>query len=307
MSAKNFKTLPVADLEVVSVIFVYRTQDATGQTAGGSDYTEAEMDEINPTLRAAAKFSDDPVLRCDCCGQRLKYACEVVHKPTLTGYFVGRSCASKLDVLRRFGGQIERSSVAVAERAACNEREKAFRAKYAADADVLAALDWAKGDKVPAIAADLVAKLRRFGDPSPAQVNLLKNLLAQSNQKTAQAASNAKAGIGFSDARARLEGKVVSLKRHDEPARYGGTITTYKVLLDLGNGMKVFGTLPEALHPAAGPWMGEAAVAAGVAVGDRITIVAAVKPSERDPLFGFFSRPTKPAKIAPSPAVPTLP
>lgn len=294
---KKFKTLPIADLEVVAVIFTYRTQDATGQTGGGSDYTEAEMDEINPALRAQANFSDGAVIKCDCCGQRLKYACEVVHKPTLTGYYVGRSCASKLDVLRRFGGIIERSSVALAERAACNEREKAFRVKYAADVEVIAALDWAKSDKAQPKAADLVAKMRRWGDPSPAQVGFLKSLHAQSQQRAQQAQSNAAAGIGFAAGRARLEGNVVSLKRHDEPARYGGTITTYKVLLDLGNGLKVFGTLPEALHPAAGAYMGEVAVAAGVSVGDRITVTAAVTPSGRDPLFGFFSRPTKPAKI----------
>jgi hypothetical protein len=62
--------------------------------------------------------------------------------------------------------------------------------------------------------------------------------------------------------------------------------------LELCDGVRVYGTCPSALTPAAGRSLDQLA-----AVGATVRLSATVKPSGRDPLFGYFSRPTKPALV----------
>ena len=59
----------------------------------------------------------------------------------------------------------------------------------------------------------------------------------------------------------------------------------YKALIELANGAKLYGTIPEAISPAySNP--------KAVKVGDSIKLkVSKVEPSQTDPFFGFFSRP----------------
>lgn len=270
------KSLPLSELEVVSV--VYAIGESVNEENGNS-YMEYEQDVLNPELQAKATFSHDQKnLRCDCCGQRLKYACEVVHVPTLVGYLVGRSCAAKVDSLRRFAGSIENCSLALAERAKCNRHEAAFISIHLPN--VVAAYTWAKTDREGSIARDMVKKLRRWGSLSDAQVSFLVSLHAKHQAKLALVATGVKCPSG----RVQIDGTLLSLKERPGYAR--GTVE-HKIVIDLGNGVKVWGSLPA--------YAGDVYLPEVAKVGDRIAFSATVKASDNDPLFGFYKRPTKTA------------
>ncbi len=271
------KTLPLSELTVVSVLY------CVGETDEGAPDFDIEV--LDEAARATATFPDKFAGKCDCCGQRLKYACEVVHLPTRAGFFVGRSCAAKIESLQRHLGRVENVSVALAERAACNRRESEFYA--AAPAEIRVAWDWAKGEAGSRVAKDFVEKLRRYGSLSPAQLGCLVRMHGEHIEKLAIAATGIKCPAG----RLQISGTVVSLKDTPEPARYGGTLHHWKLVLDLGNGVRVWGTCPEQLTPTHYLASGETDQRA--AVGAAVQFTATVKPSARDPLFGFFSRPTK--------------
>ncbi len=273
------KSLPLSELEVVAMIYA-ADRDDEGRTI-------FEMEFLNEELRTASAFEDFSE-RCDCCGQRLKYACEVVHVSTKVGYYVGRSCASKIESLRYSMNGIEGISLALAERAACSKREKAFRLLRP---DACMALDWAATDMATHIASDMLGKLRRWGSLSDAQVSFLCKMHTEHLNKLAIAATGVKCPTG----RVTLRGKIVSLKDRPEPARYGGTIHHWKMVLDLGNGVRVWGTCPEVLTPTS------FASTQCATVGDTVEITATVKPSDKDPLFGYFSRPTKSALVSKQP------
>jgi len=269
---KTIKSLPAADLKVVAMLYLFSDVDGV----------DAEYEVWDEEMRASAKF-EKFAERCDCCGQKLKWACEVVHAPTKTGYFVGRSCALKIDALSMYKGGFDRASVAMLERVACKKREAAYRAAHP---EANAALDWAASPQASRIAVDLLAKLRRWGPLSDAQLDLLLKLHQQNLDRRALAAnSGAKCPVG----RVELQGTIVSLKDSPVPARHGGEIHSWKMVVDLGNGVKVWGSLPEALHPSNYNPSG----ARLAAKGDRIKFVATVTPSQNDPLFGFFKMPKK--------------
>lgn len=274
------KSLPLSEIAVVAVLIAAGTDDE-----GNPDF---EYDVLDQKLHDSASF--EPLaqrMKCDCCGQSLKYACAVVHAPTLKGYYVGRSCASKIDSLRRYVSTIEHASVGLAERIACNTREAAFRKSQ--PADVSAALAWAASEMASRFAGDLRAKLRRFGHLSPAQVGALLKGHDEHKAKLAIAAT----GVRCPQGRVELTGTVVSLK--DTPLgddRFGSIVEhNWKMVLDLGDSVRVWGTCPEAATPTA--YVPEGAPDPRIGVGMSVRLKATVTPAKNDPLFGYFSRPAK--------------
>lgn len=279
------KALPLSELVVVAVLIRAGDDDE-----GRPDF---EYDVLNEKLHRAASF--EPLterLRCECCGQPLKYACEVVHVPTLKGYYVGRACAHKFDALRRYVTSIEHASVGLAERVACNARETAFRETQSAD--VAAALDWATTESASRFARDLRAKLRRFGALSPAQLGALLKGHEEHKTKLAIAAT----GVRCPEGLVELTGKVVSLK--DTPVgddRFASVVEhNWKMVLDLGNSVRVWGTCPEAVSPTA--YIPAGASDPRLRVGMTVRLKATVTPAMNDPLFGYFSRPAKLSVVA---------
>lgn len=262
----RIKSIPLADLVVVGVVYAIGPNDE-----GAADFDYEVLDE---TLKNRATFPAERG-RCDCCGQRLKYACEVVHKPTLQGFHVGRACASKIDSLRIYATRIEQASVAVAEKAACNARERSFRDLHP---EVAEALDWCKTPTAPKLASSMLEKLRRYGDISEAQIQLLLKVHAEDLKRRSSAFASAKDLAG---GRRVLEGRLLSLKNSPEPGPYGGSTDHWRSVIDLGNGIRLWGTCPQSL------------IDSKVKVGDAVSLTATVNPSDKDPLFGFFSRPTK--------------
>lgn len=125
----------------------------------------------------------------------------------------------------------------------------------------------------------IVGNLVRYGSLSVAQISYVRKLVDQiTNRAQIEAARKAEAESALPvpafDGRVTVTGKVLSTRVDD----FG-----IKMLVQHADGWKLWGTLPSTLH--------------GIERGATVEFKAAVKRSDRDPKFGFFSRPTM-AKVA---------
>lgn len=106
-------------------------------------------------------------------------------------------------------------------------------------------------------------------------------------EEVAAAAAAAKAATpAITEGRMLLEGTIASIKD-----REGFNGTEWKMIVELANGQRVWGTFPQSL------W--DALMAEGSeynldkARGRQVSLTATVTPSRDDHTFGFFKRPTK--------------
>lgn len=133
------------------------------------------------------------------------------------------------------------------------------------------------GEREEGIIKDIVGKLVQYGNLSDAQLAFLSKLLAgiatRAERLAARAAASAAAApVPCGEDRIKVEGKIVSIKPADD-------FYPVRMTIEHASGWRVFGTRPAHL--------------AAFEVGAEVAFMAAVKPSHKDPKFGFFSRPTK--------------
>lgn len=253
----NIKSTPLIELAVTAIVYVYDD---------GCDGVQEELVITNDASyeRYNASSEKIPNRRCSCCGHAIRWASIIEHLPTGTFYAIGRTCAQKIShwtaVNSAFGG----ATVALSERAAANKREAAFRAT--ASPEALAALDWAKTG-VNRTAKDIADKVRKY-DVSEKQVAFLVGLHQRDTAYRASLTGGLVAG------KQELSGVILSTKAQVAFDRYSKSTT--KGLVQLANGCKVWGTVPE-----------------GTVKGAEVRFTATVELSEKDPAFGFYKRPTK--------------
>ena len=267
----TINSIPLADLEVVAVSYLADHDEETGAPI-------YDLDILNETLRDSADFTASRGDRCDCCGStRLKYACEVVHRPTGRGYYIGRDCAAKIDTLQSSANRIGHSTINLANRAKAR-REAVKHAKRIADwvianpahAEVVA---WAQSDAGHHIAKDIVSNFGKRGSISKAQVQLLHRLKAQIEERAAAAAAEPQPTGPAPEGRLEVTVTVLGTKEIENRfSDYGGTITKALVRLD-GYNTKAWVT------------------SAGLVRGERAVIRATFQRSDRDEHFAFGSRP----------------
>lgn len=127
---------------------------------------------------------------------------------------------------------------------------------------------------------DMVSKLVKYGDLTEKQVNFVKNLLAKILQRpiiAAQRAAEAEAAAPVPTGRVIITGRVLAVKVQERPTYYHGDAGfATKLLVQSLTGFKVWGN----------QFM-------NAQKGDLITFTATIQPSDKDPKFGFFSRPSK--------------
>lgn len=140
------------------------------------------------------------------------------------------------------------------------------------------------------------------GDMTPRQAEAAVRMIerdraraAERAARDAQQAAAVAAGVRVAAGRQTIRGTITRVAEEEYgPAwrrrhRIVITVTT-------ADGCRYMGTLPEGLKP---EWTEEnrtAYVGWGHRIrGQRVTLVGTVKPSDRDPLFGFFGTPTVPA------------
>ena len=219
--------------------------------------------------------------KCDCCGHKIKYAVIAKHIPTNTIASLGRKCASNIEALKKCGSIIDGASIALSQRILCENREQEFRKAHP---EACESLDWAKSG-MNRVASDLLEKLRRFGSLSEKQISFLIGIHQRDISNRASATATAPTG------KASVEGTILSVKTSQPQGKYSKF--KFVVLVDIGGGVKVWGK-------AKGEWSHHAILGAtpiGDAPfqkkGDRVKFTAIFEPSKKDPLFGFFKRPSK--------------
>jgi len=139
------------------------------------------------------------------------------------------------------------------------------------------------------IVLDMVSKVIKYGNaPSDKALGFMKVLLDRIERAPEIAAEKAAAKavelanskpVPAAEGRMLIEGEIVSLKLQE--GFYGSQL---KMLVKHADGWKVWGSCP-------------AAIAEEAAKGDKVQLLASVQRSPDDPLFGFFSRPSKPKLI----------
>lgn len=185
---------------------------------------------------------------------------------------------------------------AIAEAAAAREakataKREAAWAKKSAKAAVEAELVWARNVErfpflatvTPAditweVAADIVAKGRKY-DLTDRQATLVESHVAK-NRAEADLASIPVTEVEvaeLAEGRYEIEGVVRTTKI--QYSDFGGQL---KMLVELDNGTKVWGSVPSALY---------------VEAGDRVRFTATVERSGDDSGFGFFKRPAKAERL----------
>lgn len=128
------------------------------------------------------------------------------------------------------------------------------------------------------ITIDIKNALRQYGSLSPKQVDLVKKIAndeAERKERFAERDAQLLDAPALEEGRYTITGKVISTKSQE--SIYG---TQYKMLVELENGNRVWGTIPSII------W--------DVERGSRVRFDAAVERSKDDDHFGFYKRPTKP-------------
>jgi hypothetical protein len=164
---------------------------------------------------------------------------------------------------------IERQNV---ERVAKIQAEYAGKlAKFTADhGDVVKALaEWNNRQADNYFLADMASTLKCRGSLTDKQADAVRSALKQIAGRNAEHEAAESVPTG----RVVITGKVISLKTVE--SQYGNQ---YKMLVLDDRGFKVFGTEPSSISPQK---------------DDRVTFTAKCEPSNDDPKFGFYSRPTK--------------
>ncbi len=154
---------------------------------------------------------------------------------------------------------------------------------------------------------DMRAALRDGRELSPGQTAACVRTVRADRLRRDRAAERAQSdaaatarGVRVPAGRMTVSGVIVSAKSvTDDRHSYHGR-TTIKVLVQVADGWRVYGTLPKSTYPASYSAVTFAAWRESLP-GQAITLTAEVQPSDRDPLFGFFSRPAG-AQVGAAPA-----
>jgi hypothetical protein len=137
-----------------------------------------------------------------------------------------------------------------------------------------------RDNKGNGIIVDIVDNLIKWGRLTDPQLNFLKKLVNEIDQRYVQDAKkqaeiDAAAPVPEVPGRVVITAKVLSLK--SVTSQYG---TTWKMLVQHEDGWKAWGSVP-------------LPVLADIKIGDQVEFTASLKASDTDAKFGFFSRPKK--------------
>lgn len=251
----EFKLFTGAELEIAFIEY-YDPEDGHVET----DIWNMELCKTKTTIGSGD--------RCACCNKPIKYSAGVYIKPLDFMVRIGRQCAFKVAAL----GELSNIKMEyLRDRHVAQKRATEF----ANSVDGLAGvLEWSTTPKAHYIAKDIASKIRRWGNASEKQVELLFKLFATSTAQQATEAEFAPAAPA-PEGRVAVTGKILGFK--DVESDYG-TTTKMIVRLDATNA-KVYLTRPSAIGHAER--------------GSHIEFTATFQRSKDDRFFSFGSRPSK--------------
>lgn len=236
---------------------------------------------VSALVEQGYRFGAGSSSQCGHCGTHIRYAALMVRDDVKEFIFVGENCLdNRFDGLTRDEFQSLRKAAALnADRVRKGERVTKVYADNPGLEDALCT----DHDIVEDIRFRLISR----GEISEKQIALVFKIARQENERAerraaqeAEAAALAASGVRVPSGRGPVEGVILSVRADD--GAYGFQM---KVLVQSDEGWKVWGTLPRSLWDDA-------------AVGSRIAFKATISPSDDDPVFGFFSRPTNAALVA---------
>lgn len=229
--------------------------------------------------------------RCDHCGAGpLRYIEAFLHIPSGKTIHVGERCASRLGLPSRSaldhramleqahrerkvhqwveGGEGRAELKAWLESVVYCEPEE-FRAKFPACVG-----------RTSSFLFDLLHKLNRYGDLSEKQTAAIEKIRQRNIDWLDESAEKDAGAEPFREGRRLVEGTVVSTKL--QTSDYGDT---WKMLVDEGDGNRLWGTIPSSLQCLGEGWE-------VVKKGQRVRFTATVQRKADEQHFGFYKRPT---------------
>jgi len=296
--AKHIRAFPTENLKLVSFACVVEEEGVI------SGHVERRQEDDIYDEEAYGRFLacgvDTTV--CAVCGHSLLYFCIVEHVPTGVFYSVGRDCFANIECLQKYNAkislaysnpskQIAAGKKAAKEKKAGDVREEAF---FTLHPEFASAYEWAAGLDLTqftgslshrlawpvATIKEMRSKVRQYGSLSELQIALAVRVHSESLaniESSLESEANTKAAIASGlrgpEGKQTVSGKVLSTKQVESD--FG---VSTKVLVELANGTKVYGTLPSA---------------ASGNKGIPVRFTATFEVSTKDPLFSFFKRPSQ--------------
>lgn len=217
---------------------------------------------------------------CTHCGAHLRYFALMSHEPTKTLLYIGEQCLDN-----RFSGT--KAQFAQMREDGKNHkaaRELATRRNAFIDANVWLqeVLDW--DDYTNDFMSSLSRQLLTKGELSERQMQAARKCLdgqkryqdrkaQEAAEKAAAVAAGTVKPFPITEDRVQVTGVVKSQKYQEN--RYGGCM---KMLVEAGEGWKVWMTVPSSINPKD---------------GDTVRFMARLEASKDDQFFGYASKPTK--------------
>jgi len=253
------------------VAYGYMGSDADcGYVQQQRETLKADMDRTGGTFSHHAHGGT-----CHICGAHAIYTVIFHHRPSNTYIRTGTDCAEKMEMSFEGADLFKKQVKSALERKAGKEKAKAILASK--DLESAYTIYEGNGDhKDEIMVHSIVSQLITRGSLSEKQYNYLRILVDRVASRPAREAkfreeAEAATPVPVTTNRVTVEGKVLT-RKSDE--LFGGS----KILVLVDAGWKVWGSCPSSID---------------CAPGDTIRFDAGIKPSDKDPKFGFFSRPTK--------------
>lgn len=237
-------------------------------------------------IEIAQKVSETNIDRgmgqCHHCGSRMRYTAVVEHVPTGDYIAIGETCLDNRFSLAT--NEFQKMRKAAALEAGKHKIKKAIDAFVIAH-PALSFLDARRNEQAPVASEDnnflqsLGHQLNRNGSLTERQIDAAHATLAKDAERAAQKAARDTAEASKPAAgpvptgRVVVRGVVVGLK-HTE-TQWGDT---YKMMVELGNGSKVYVSVPAAIDPER---------------EDCVEFTCTITASDGDSTFGFGKRPSK--------------
>lgn len=223
-----------------------------------------------------------PCYPCAMCGHKIRWAVGFRHIPSGELILVGEDCADYLDsdnVVEKQMKMFKTMQKNKAEKLAQLARNQEWRD---ANPDVVAALAEVekKNNPLPFM-VEMVHAYQKYGSLTEGQTKAVKNIMVKQAEFEARKEAE-KPAQSLMGGKRLCEGEVKSLKlQHDD---YYNT-STWKMLVQLLDGNRVWGTVPKSLRSSVEHMRD--------LEGQRVSLLANVIVSDNDENFGFFKNPSK--------------
>jgi len=230
---------------------------------------------------------------CVLCGAAFAYGSVFRHVPSGEFIAVGHICAENYLAYEDTNKKNREKKIRHARKREENARRKAeatekFDAYVAANPEFAAAIVDAAGHH---IVIDIVGKCRAYrGEPSEAMAALVIKIATEKAEREAARAAEPSfdpVPVPEIHGRTRIEGEVIFEGIKDSGGPFGSTHKmVVRVTPTATTAFKLYGTVPSAIST--------------VSKGDKVAFTARIEAGDRDPDFGFFSRPTKAEIVEPA-------